>query len=76
MTLQSWCKNMRLQQRRNVEKQCRDVAESAETEHPDIMMFLHDVATGLVFGQFLAHFESIIVGFKAQTLREREGGPF
>ena len=50
MALQSWCKNRRLQQRRNI-------AESGEIEHPDVATFLHDVATfgvdfGLIFSPF------------------------
>ena len=36
MTLKSWYKNRGLQQRRDVENQRRDVAESARTEQPDI----------------------------------------
>ena len=61
MVLRSWSKNRRLQQRRDV----------AETKHPDVATLLHDVATlrrsGLVLGGFLAHFEPIMEGFKAQT---------
>ena len=50
MALQSWYKNKGLQQRRNV-------AESAETKHPDVATLLHDVATfgvgfGLIFSPF------------------------
>ena len=45
MALQSWSKNRGLQQRRDVENQRRDVAESAKTEHPDVGTLLHDVAT-------------------------------
>ena len=30
--------------------------------------------SGSVFGGFLAHFEPIIVGFKAQTRKRRKGG--
>ena len=42
MVLQIWSKNRGLQQRRDVENQRRDVAE---TEHPDVATLLHDVAT-------------------------------
>ena len=54
MTLQSWSKNRGLQQRRDVENQRRDVAE---TEHPDVATLLHDVATfevgfGWIFSLF------------------------
>ena len=46
-----------LLQRREVENQRRDVAESAETEHPDVTTFPNDVATfevgfGWIFGPF------------------------
>ena len=54
MALQSWSKNRGLQQRRDVENQRRDVAE---TEHPDVATLLHDVATfrvgiGWIFSPF------------------------
>ena len=42
MVLRSWSKNRGLQQRRDVENQRRDVAE---TEHPDVATFLHEFAT-------------------------------
>ena len=42
MVLRSWSKNRGLQQRRDVENQSRDVAE---TEHSDFAALLHDVAT-------------------------------
>ena len=58
MALRSWNKNRGLQQRRDVENQRRNVTE---TEHPDVTTF------GLVLGGFLAHFEPIMEGFKAQT---------
>ena len=49
-----------LLQRRDVENQRRDVAESVETEHPDVAMLPNDVATfgvgfGWIFSSFLAH---------------------
>ena len=54
-----------LLQRRDVENQRRDVVE---TEHPDVMTFPNDISTFEVgFGGFLAHFELIIEGFKAET---------
>ena len=66
MALRSWSKNRGLQQRRDVENQRCDVAE---TEHPDVATLLHDVATfGVVLGVLLAHFEPIMEGFKAQTV--------
>ena len=54
MALRSWSKNSGLQQRRDVENQRRDVAE---TEHPDVATLLHDVATfevgfGWIFSPF------------------------
>ena len=54
MALRNWSKNRGLQQRRNVENQRRDVVE---TEHPDVAMLLHDVATfevgfGWIFSPF------------------------
>ena len=57
MTIQSWYKNRGLQQRCNVENQCRDVAESAETEHPDVATLLQDVVTSEVgFGSIFSPF--------------------
>ena len=54
MTLRSWSKNRGLQQRRDVENQRRDVAE---TEHPDVTTLLHDVATfGVGFGWIFSPF--------------------
>ena len=54
MVLRSWSKNRRLQQRRDVENQRRDVAE---TEHPDAATLLHDVATFEVgFGWIVSPF--------------------
>ena len=54
MVLQSWSKNRRLQQRRDVENQCHDVAE---TEHPDAATLLHDVVTfGVGFGWIVSQF--------------------
>ena len=51
MALQSWYKNKGLQQR-------RDVAKSAETEHPDITTLLHNVAMfGVGGGTFLGGLE-------------------
>ena len=48
MALRSWSKNRGLQQRRDVENQHRDVAE---TEPPDVATLLHDVASfGVSFG--------------------------
>ena len=54
MALQSWTKNRGLQQRRDIENQHRDVAE---TKHPDVAMLLHDIATfrvgfGWIFSPF------------------------
>ena len=44
-----------LQQHRDVANQRRDVAESAETEHPDIAMLPNDGATfGVGFGSILS----------------------
>ena len=54
MALQSLSKNRGLQQRRDV----------AETEHPHVMTSRR---SGSVLGGFLAHFEPIMEGFKAQT---------
>ena len=59
-----------LQQRRNVENQRCDVAESAKIEHPDAAQRRRDVR-GWFWVNFLAHFEPIIGGFKAQTHRRR-----
>ena len=54
MALQSWSKNRGRQQRRNVENQRLDVAE---TEHPDVATLLHDIATfGVGFGWILSPF--------------------
>ena len=54
MVLRSWSKNRRLQQRRDVENQRRDVAE---TEHPDVATLLHDVAMfGVGFGWIFSPF--------------------
>ena len=54
MALRSWRKNRGLQQRRDVENQRRDVAE---TEHPDVTTLLHDVATfGVGFGWLFSPF--------------------
>ena len=54
MALRSWSKNRGLQQRRDVENQRRDVAE---TEHPDVATLLHDVATfGVGFGWIFSPF--------------------
>ena len=56
---------------RAAETQHPDVAmlqRAAEMQHPDIATLLHDVVMVGVLGRFLAHFEPIIVGFKAQTL--------
>ena len=54
MALRSWSKNRGLQQRRDVENQRRDVAE---TEHPDVAMLLHDVVTfGVCFGWIVSPF--------------------
>ena len=48
MVLRSWSKNRGLQQRSDVENQCRDIAE---IEHPDVATLLHDVETfGIDFG--------------------------
>ena len=55
MTFRSWSKNRGLQQRRDV----------AETEHPDVTAMSRSL--GSVLGGFLAHFEPIMEGFKAQT---------
>ena len=54
MALRSWSKNRGLKQRRDVENQRRDVAE---TERPDVPTLLHDVATfrvgfGWIFSPF------------------------
>ena len=55
MALRSWSKNRG--------------PRAAETYHPNVATLLHDVATfGVDFGSILAHFEPIIVGFKAKTL--------
>ena len=54
MALQSCSKNRGLQQRRDVENQRCDVAE---TEHPDVATLLHDVATfGFGFGWIFSPF--------------------
>ena len=54
MVLRSLSKNRRLQQRRDVENQRRDVAG---TEHPDVETLLHDVATfGVGFGWIVSPF--------------------
>ena len=54
MALRSWSKNRGLQQRRDVENQRRDVAE---TEHPDVATLLHDIATfGVGFGWIFSPF--------------------
>ena len=54
MALPSWSKNRGLQQRRDVENQRHDVAE---TEHPDVTTLLHDVATfGVGFGWIVSPF--------------------
>ena len=54
IALRSWSKNKGLQQRRDVENQRRDVAE---TEHPGVATLLHDVATfGVGFGWIVSPF--------------------
>ena len=54
MALRSWNKNRGLQQRRDVENQHRDVAE---TKHPDVATLLQDVATfGVSFGWIFSLF--------------------
>ena len=54
MALRSLSKNRGLQQRRDVEKQRRDVVE---TEHPDVATLLHDVMTfGVGFGWIFSPF--------------------
>ena len=54
MALRSLTKNRGLQQCRDVENQRCDVAE---TEHPDVAMLLHDVATfGVGFGWIVSPF--------------------
>ena len=61
MALRSWSKNKRLLQRRDVENQRRDVAE---TEHPGVATLLHDVAKfGVGFRWIFSHFEPIREGF-------------
>ena len=63
-----------LLQHRDIENQRHDVAENAETEHPDVATLPNDVATfGVSFGSILAHFEPRIEGFKAQTPRKQKG---
>ena len=72
MALRSWSKNRGLQQRRDVENQSHDVAE---TEHPDVATLLDDITTfGVGFGWIVAHFEPMMEGFKAKTVgTEKEG---
>ena len=54
MALRSWSKDRGLQQRRDVENQRRDVAE---TEHPDVATLLHDVVTfGVSFSRIFSPF--------------------
>ena len=59
MVLGSWRKNRGLQQRRDVENQRRDVAE---TEHPDVATLQKQSIptsrrSGSILGGFLAHFD-------------------
>ena len=62
MALRSWSKNRKAAA---TSRRCRELQKRS------ILMSQHCQTTsrhsGLVFGQFLAHFEPIIVGFKAQT---------
>ena len=45
-----------------------DCSNVAMLQNQSVVTLLHDVATfGSVLGGFLAHFEPIIEGFKAQT---------
>ena len=60
MALQSWRKNRGLQQRRDVVESCRNAASRR--------CFTMSRCSGLILGLFLAHFEPIIMGFKAQTI--------
>ena len=65
MVLRSWSKNRKAAATSRRENQRRDVAESCRN---DVATLLHDVATfGSVLGEFLAHFEPIMKGFKAKT---------
>ena len=65
MALRSLSKNRGLQQRRNVENQRRDVAETKQPTSRRCCTTSR--SSGLVLGGFLAHFEPIMEGLKAQT---------
>ena len=72
-------KTGKLQQRLDVRTLRRSnvatLQRAAETQHPDVATLPNDVATlGVISGGFLAHFEPIIKGFKAQTRKRRGGG--
>ena len=70
MVLRSWRKNRGLQQRRDVENQRRDVAETSIPTSRRCCTTSR--RSGLVFGALLAHFEPIMECFKGQTVGIKE----
>ena len=78
MVLRSWNKNRGLASgspQRSASPQRREPTPQ-RTRMPDYGFCTTSRRSGLIFGQYLAHFEPIIVGFKAQTLETTKKGGF